>query len=148
VPQALCLKICCFKTLILYKVSRGGCLIAQDQTLHLAQAGILVGIRNCTKLINQCWVGIRSGRFWGQFFDFITLVVKVQKADSDKVIVVLKFSMNQSNNLKTIGSFCALSKNCQFFEGFGKTTTRNFFKIPKIFKKQNQITTQHWCQLS
>jgi hypothetical protein len=132
----------------LHKASRVGCLIAQDQTLHLARTGILVGIRNCSKLINQCWVGIRSGRFWGQFFDFITLVVKVQKADSDKVIVVLKFSMNQSNNLKTIGSFCALSKNCQFFEGFGKTTTRNFFKIPKIFKKQNQITTQHWCQLS
>jgi hypothetical protein len=91
VPQALCLKICCFKTLILHKASRVGCLIAQDQTLHLARTGILVGIRNCTKLINQCWVGIRSGRFWGQFFDFITLVVKVQKADSDKVIVVLKF---------------------------------------------------------
>jgi hypothetical protein len=64
-------------------------------------------------------------------FDFITLVVKVQKADSDKVIVVLKFSINQSNNLKTIGSFCALSKNCEFFEGFGKTTTRNFLKFLK-----------------
>lgn len=99
--------------------------------VHLAQTDILVGIGNCTKFINQCCVGIRSGRFWGQFFDFITLVVKVQNADSDKVIVVLKFSMNQSNNLKTIGSFCALSKNCQFFEGFGKTTTRNFLKFLK-----------------
>jgi hypothetical protein len=134
VPQALCLKICCFKTLILHKASRVGCLIAQDQTLHLAQTGILVGSRNCTKLINQCWVDIISGWFWGQFFDFITLVVKVH--DSDKVIVVLKFSMNQSNNLKTIGSFGALSKNCEFFEGFGKTTTRNFVKFLKSSKNR------------
>lgn len=107
-------KNCCFKTLILHKASRGGCLSAQDQT------GILLGIRNCTKLINQCWVGIRSGPFWGQFFDFITLVVKVQKADSDKVIVILKFSMNQSNSLKTIGSFCALSKNANSLRGLEK----------------------------
>jgi hypothetical protein len=82
------------------------------------------------------YTSVRSGRFWGQFFDFITLVVKVQKADSDKVIVVLKFSMNQSNCLKTVGSFCALSKNCQFFEGFGKTTTRNFLKFLKSSKNR------------